>query len=534
MRWIIAIVCASAFMGYGCEQGENTGDAAVGDGASAPDAIALPEAGTDASTARDASWGEEAGPRDAASPPDGSKLTDASSDVDASDDPDAATVVDASDDADAAIASDAGDSPDAALPPPTCNDSGWVSVSVGTNHACGIRADRTLWCWGEGQYGERGDGTTDAVRAYPVQVLAADEASGESAWSDWTAVSAGLRGTCGIRENGTLWCWGSWRGDDIGGDRPTPARVLAEGESAGGEAWSDWVSVDRWQSSYGIRQDGSLWRWLNQAPTRVVGDDGEGETLNDWASVSVGHHYVCALATNDSLWCWGNGGLSIPLTFDKLVGRLGNGTCDDRATPDRVLASGEPPGGAAWVDWVGVWAGGVGTYGQRADGSLWRWGGLFLGGWGSECPGPESDEYGELVPRPGPAGDWIALTNGSGGTVGNFAQPITESIDTCGIQRDNSLWCWGAGHFGELGDGGTASAGAPRRVLANDEPSGGAAWDDWTTISRGGFTACGTRSDGSLWCWGRGDSGQRGDGSTELARTTPAPVLDGPPECLVP
>lgn len=34
----------------------------------------------------------------------------------------------------------------------------WVQVSAGDGHACGVKSDYTLWCWGEGSDGQLGDG----------------------------------------------------------------------------------------------------------------------------------------------------------------------------------------------------------------------------------------------------------------------------------------------------------------------------------------------------------------------------------------
>jgi hypothetical protein len=73
----------------------------------------------------------------------------------------------------------------------------WVSVSAGGEHTCGIKTDGTLWCWGRNNYGQLGDGTNVGKNA-PVQV------SG----TNWVSVSAGKDHTCGVKTDGTIWCWG--------------------------------------------------------------------------------------------------------------------------------------------------------------------------------------------------------------------------------------------------------------------------------------------------------------------------------------
>ena len=36
----------------------------------------------------------------------------------------------------------------------------WVEVNLNNYHACALREDNSVWCWGENQYGQLGDGTT--------------------------------------------------------------------------------------------------------------------------------------------------------------------------------------------------------------------------------------------------------------------------------------------------------------------------------------------------------------------------------------
>src|SRR5437773_1950231 len=50
-------------------------------------------------------------------------------------------------------------------PPPACSK----QVATGSAHACAIRNDGTVWCWGRNDFGQLGDGNaTDST--VPVQV----------------------------------------------------------------------------------------------------------------------------------------------------------------------------------------------------------------------------------------------------------------------------------------------------------------------------------------------------------------------------
>ena len=81
-------------------------------------------------------------------------------------------------------------------------ESNWSSVSLGGEHACGTRANGTLWCWGSNIEGQLGIGTRD-FSPTPVQV---------GTERSWASVSVGGENTCGTRTDGSLWCWGQQRG----------------------------------------------------------------------------------------------------------------------------------------------------------------------------------------------------------------------------------------------------------------------------------------------------------------------------------
>ena len=80
-------------------------------------------------------------------------------------------------------------------------------VQPGYGNTCAVLEDATVWCWGNNQYGELGDGTTvDRVVPTPVAGLSGVE---EVATSNQT--------TC-ARSAEAVWCWGS-------NFSPTPAPV---------------------------------------------------------------------------------------------------------------------------------------------------------------------------------------------------------------------------------------------------------------------------------------------------------------------
>ena len=68
------------------------------------------------------------------------------------------------------------------------------------------------------------------------------------------------------------------------------------------------------------------------------------------------------------------------------------------------------------------------------------------------------------------------------------------------------MWCWGGNYYGELGDGTNKN----KKIKPVQEK-----WNvkTWKPPSTGFSHTCGTRTDGSLWCWGYNYYGQLGDGT---------------------
>jgi alpha-tubulin suppressor-like RCC1 family protein len=83
-------------------------------------------------------------------------------------------------------------------------------------------------------------------------------------------------------------------------------------------------------------------------------------------------------------------------------------------------------------------------------------------------------------------------------------------IHSCARRTTGRLYCWGYGHFGQLG-GGTPI----EEVHAPVEVVGHAT--DWTSVTVGTAHTCARKSDGHLYCWGRDGAGQLGNGDTVTA-----------------
>lgn len=86
-------------------------------------------------------------------------------------------------------------------PPPELVESerSFKAISAGDFYTCGIATDGFAHCWGEGQYGQLGNGSY-SDRGVP------DMVAGGHAFDQ---ISSGNQHTCGITVGGQAYCWGS-------------------------------------------------------------------------------------------------------------------------------------------------------------------------------------------------------------------------------------------------------------------------------------------------------------------------------------
>lgn len=88
------------------------------------------------------------------------------------------------------------------------------SLSVGSDHTCGITTDNRLFCWGRNDFGQLGIGNAGVGGATPVEVT-----PGRS----YLEVSAGREFTCGIASDSTPYCWGRNNLGQLGSTIQSPA-----------------------------------------------------------------------------------------------------------------------------------------------------------------------------------------------------------------------------------------------------------------------------------------------------------------------
>ena len=89
-----------------------------------------------------------------------------------------------------------------------------------------------------------------------------------------------------------------------------------------------------------------------------------------------------------------------------------------------------------------------------------------------------------------------------------IAVAVGSEAHSCALLDNRSVVCWGFDDEGQLGNGaGTSDQATPTYV---DLPNDGRV----VRLTAGRDHTCAILDNGSLWCWGRGNEGQLGNGAT--------------------
>jgi hypothetical protein len=195
-----------------------------------------------------------------------------------------------------------------------------TAISAGTNMACALLSDESVWCWGANDHGQLGDGTYVSSEL-PVRVLGIDNATAIITGGTWTSGGMGAANSafgCAILEDQSVKCWGPYPGrggDDLYDGLPPStipevngALALAGGNwhacglVAGGvvRCWGD-DSLGEWGN--GFLAPCRSWSCPSDTadPTQPVNAD-----VSDAIAVAgQGSLGSCAVLSSGAVTCWG-------------------------------------------------------------------------------------------------------------------------------------------------------------------------------------------------------------------------------------
>jgi len=128
-------------------------------------------------------------------------------------------------------------------------------------------------------------------------------------------------------------------------------------------------------------------------------------------------------------------------------------------------------------------------YDAAPQGRLFTWGSNSEGSLGTNAPAPSNQSSPIQI---GTDSNWSDLSKG--GDYGN---------NLFGLKSDGTLWAWGENTRGQLG---LNDQGNPTRRSSPTQISG----TTWTRVASGMNCSAAVKTDGTLWMWGRNDSGSSG------------------------
>lgn len=436
------------------------------------------------------------------------------------------------------------DSSSITVPEPSFQIVSPVQVVAGATHSCALDHTGQAVCWGDNRLGQLGN--SDApVSSPPVTVTGVD---------DGIELAAGGDETCVLRRTGAISCWGAGYGDEpvvvqleggllvgaisitvsrnTGDDAARSCAVMGDGTTRcwssenleastlpGTEASRGLVvhdsdvlllgsdsRVSRWSTGetstvavdfagpvrqidagdeltcallvdgrvqcQGLDSDGALGDGTTEGTVRgpvFVRSPGTTDELTGVGEISVGQRHSCALLTDGSSVCWG--------ASDSGQHGSGDAGGDDVSPADPITAIISNRMASAW---------GHRTCGLLADGDIRCWG---------ANSGPRVSDY--------PSEQFISVDAGV--------------QHECAVTVNGTVMCVGRNTEGQLGDGGSESAGSPREVPGLDQV---------IEIAAGASHNCALRADSTVWCWGSNSANQVGTGSASGSVRSPSQVLE--------
>ncbi len=187
---------------------------------------------------------------------------------------------------------------------------GIVQISVGLAHVCAVTRTHEIVCWGDNSAGQLGVGRN--MRTVAGQLLQPHVVGG---LPPMTQVAAGTMHTCGITDQGAVWCWGSAGGDlkqSIGG---ASGSIELRGSALGtpvpmalGDGPAQLVALaPQGNSACAVfAGDVRCWNTFQAIPINASTAPGPNAQITQLAGVTaiaLSHGKVCAVAPR-GLWCW--------------------------------------------------------------------------------------------------------------------------------------------------------------------------------------------------------------------------------------
>ena len=318
------------------------------------------------------------------------------------------------------------------------SECGWKQVASIVHTTCALRNDGTIWCWGSDSYGALGDGGMVQTGSTSTSLVNVGSLSNQA-----TALAGGSNAFCAIKSDKTVWCWGLNNSGQLGDGK-------THGSCAGGDCSSQPVQV--------------------ALASTVVPN-----------AVTCGNGGSCVVSTNNEAYCWGG----------NKFGRFGIAPSSKATftTPQKVGS------GVSFVAFTGEV-----MFLINKDQSVWVSGENIYGGLGTgEARAVKQYTFKQLTSM-----------------NGKVAQMFGLNSTFCYLDKGGVVRCWGYNGYGQLGVG---SWTGPKKLTGGDGYADtpqlvtGATAVSSLRVNGWGSSGC-IDSKGDAWAWGHNTYGNLGIGKT--------------------
>ncbi|WP_424358732.1 RCC1 domain-containing protein [Methanocella sp. MCL-LM] len=197
-----------------------------------------------------------------------------------------------------------------------------------------VKNDGTVWAWGDNTYtcldsyaitGALGDFSENKSRPFPFKV---------DMLSNVKSIAKGGEATLVLKNDGSVWAWGSDYYGQLGDGNKTYETMIIKGDQC--SVYNDFLvksKIDRVKAistghclGMALKEDHTVWVWGSYAGVNGMSTPAKVQGLNDIIQISAGAYHCVALKQDGSVWSWGN----------NEFGQIGGGPAIYKLTPVKV------------------------------------------------------------------------------------------------------------------------------------------------------------------------------------------------------